>query len=206
MTTPRTKGAEFSETAKSAMLEIVRSRIFGVRKSLVNLPAIKKGIACEEAGISLYNSVFLTSLKKSTERLSNGVITGEPDLIAIDKNKGVDIKVAWSLFTFPMTEEQAGKKEYEWQARGYMCLFDLPAWEIAYCAIDTPVDLIPAHEAPSSHIISPSVPLHCRLTVASYSRDLDIENAMLEKCKKALAWIDEETAEYSERRWRKIKS
>jgi hypothetical protein len=42
--------------------------------------------------------------------------------------------------------------------------------------------------------------------VASYSRDLDIENAMLEKCKKALAWIDEETAEYSERRWRKIKS
>lgn len=144
MTKPKNKGAEWSETAKGAMLEAAREKLFNVRKSLDDLKYIEKGKWCEDDGIRLYNDVFLYDLKKveASERRSNGIITGEPDLIALGSQKGVDIKVAWSLLTFPLTEDQAGKKEYEWQARGYMCLFDLPEWEIAYCAIDTPDELL----------------------------------------------------------------
>lgn len=191
MTNPRTKGDEWSETAKSAMLEIAREELFGVRKDLDDVKCIQKGKMCEDSGIQLYNDVFLYDLQKvpSDGRRDNGIITGEPDLIATGSRKGVDIKVAWSLLTFPLTAEQAGKKDYEWQARGYMALFDLPEWEIAYCAIDTPEELLKPWDDPKIHFIDSSIPMHHRITVATYKRDLDIESTMLDKCAKANSWI-----------------
>lgn len=199
MTNPKSKTDPWSETAKSAMLEIVREDIFGVRKSLDDVKCIQKGKACEDLGVELYNNVFLYDLKKqpSYSRRNNGIITGEPDLIATSSKKGVDIKVAWSLLTFPLTAEQAGKKDYEWQARGYMCLFDLPEWEIAYCAIDTPEDLLKPWDDPAPHVIDPSIPLHHRITVAKFTRDMEIEKAMLEKCKAANEWIKNATKEFA---------
>jgi len=192
MTPPRSKSEEWSETAKGAMLEIAREELFGVRRNLDDVRCVQKGKMCEDEGIRLYNDVFLYDLKKldASERLSNGIITGEPDLIARSSAKGVDIKVAWSLLTFPLTADQAGKKDYEWQARGYMCLFDLPVWEIAYCAIDTPEELLKPWDDLREHRIDPSIPLHHRITVARYERDMEIEKTMLEQCKKANAWIE----------------
>lgn len=191
MTNPRIKGEEWSETAKAAMLEAARESLFGVRRTLDDIKYIQKGKACEDEGIALYNNVFLYDLKKvdSSERRNNGIITGEPDLIATGSRKGVDIKIAWSLLTFPLTEEQAGKKDYEYQARGYMCLFDLPEWEIAYCAVDTPEDILKPWDDRSIHIIDNAIPMHHRITVARYYRDMDIERDMLNKCAKANEWI-----------------
>jgi hypothetical protein len=144
MTAPKSKSAEWSETAIAHMMEIARERLFGVYKSLDDVKAVQKGRLLEDAGIQLYNDVFLYNLEKlpPTARKTNGVITGEADLLAIASNKGVDIKCSWSLLTFPLDEKQAGKREYEWQARGYMCLYDVPEWEIAYCMLDTPDDLL----------------------------------------------------------------
>jgi hypothetical protein len=191
MTNAREKGAEWSQTAASAMLEMAREELFGVRKSLDDVRCIQKGRACEDLGVELYNNVFLYNLKKlpSDARRDNGIITGEPDLIATSSKKGVDIKVAWSLLTFPLNEDQAGKKDYEWQARGYMCLFDVPEWEIAYCAIDTPEELLKPWDDIKQHTIDPSIPLHHRITIAKFTRDMEIEKAMLEKCAKANEWI-----------------
>jgi hypothetical protein len=191
MTNAREKGAEWSQTATSAMLEMAREELFGVRKSLDDMRAIQKGRACEDLGVELYNNVFLYNLKKlpSDARRDNGVITGEPDLIATSSRKGVDIKIAWSLLTFPLNEDQAGKKDYEWQARGYMSLFDLPEWEIAYCAIDTPEELLKPWDDLKSHIIDPAIPLHHRITIAKFTRDMEVEKAMIEKCAKANEWI-----------------
>jgi len=191
MTNAREKGAEWSQTATSAMLEMAREELFGVRKSLDDMRCIQKGRACEDLGVELYNNVFLYNLKKmpSDARRDNGIITGEPDLIATSSKKGVDIKVAWSLLTFPLNEDQAGKKDYEWQARGYMCLFDVPEWEIAYCAIDTPEELLKPWDDLKQHTIDQSIPLHHRITIAKFTRDMEIEKAMLEKCAKANEWI-----------------
>jgi hypothetical protein len=199
MTDPRSKSEEWSATSISAMMEIVRESIFGVRKDLDDVKTIQKGRMLEQAGIDLYNDVFLQNLIKvdSSARRSNGVITGEPDLIAATMGKGVDIKVAWSLLTFPLNEEMAGKKSYEWQARGYMCLFDLPRWEIAYCMIDTPDDLLKPWDNPDHHRVDAAVPLHHRITVATFERDAEIERAMLERCKRANDWIDAATRRFA---------
>lgn len=193
MTNPRNKSEEWSETAKAALLESVREELFGVRRSLDDVKCIQKGKMLEDEAIQLYNDVFLMNLEKveSSERRSNGIITGEPDLIAATRSKGVDIKVAWSLLTFPLTPEQAGKKDYEWQARGYMCLFDLPAWEIAYCAMDTPGELIAPWDDPKIHIIDAAIPMHHRITICRYERDMEIEAKMLERCKRAIEWREQ---------------
>lgn len=199
MTNPRSKGDEWSETAKTAMLEIAREELFGVRKSLDDVRCIQKGKACEDEAIRLYNDVFLYDLQKlpSDGRKNNGIISGEPDLVASASKKGVDIKVAWSLLTFPLTADQAGKKEYEWQARGYMCLFDLPEWEIAYCAIDTPDELLRPYDDPLIHLIDSAIPMHHRITIARYQRDMEIEEKMLETCAKANAWIIEAVKQFA---------
>ncbi len=199
MTNPVKKTEEWSETAKGAMFDIVRESLFGVRKDLDDVRAIQKGRACEDEGIQLYNDVFLYDLKKlpSDGRRNNGIITGEPDLVAASSKKGVDIKVAWSLLTFPLTESQCHKKGYEWQARGYMCLFDLPEWEIAYCAIDTPADILRPYDDPAIHLIDTAIPSHHRITVTKYSRDLAIEKEMLEKCAKANIWIDNAVKQFA---------
>lgn len=199
MTKPQKKTEQWSETAKAAMLEAAREEIFGVRKKLDNVQCIQKGIACEDAAIELYNDVFLCDLKKveKNERRSNGIITGEPDLVAASENKGIDIKVALSLLTFPITASQAAKKEYEWQARGYMCLFDLDVWEIAYCAMDTPDDLLKPWDDPAEHFIDPSIPRHHRITIARYERDMELEKEMLEKCAAANEWTEQAIKQFA---------
>lgn len=191
MTEPRSKSESWSETAKSSMLEMAREELFGVRKNIDDVKAIQKGRMCEDAGIELYNNVFMYDLKKipSDGRRNNGIITGEPDLVAASSRKGVDIKIAWSLLTFPLNETMAESKGYEWQARGYMCLFDLPEWEIAYCAISTPESLVRDYDDPKIHFIDPSIPLHHRITVARYERDMEIEKKMLERCAAANEWV-----------------
>ena len=202
MTEPSTKKAreagEWSQTAITAMMGQVRELVFGVRKSLDDVKCIQKGNMCEDAAIELYNSVFLYNLEKlsSDARRDNGIITGEPDLLAIGSQKGVDIKNAWSLLTFPMRSEDAAKKEYEWQARGYMALFDVPKWEIAYCFIDTPDELLKPWDDRSHHYLPPEVPLSHRVTIATYERDMAEEERMLEKCKKANAWIEQAVKDF----------
>lgn len=191
MTEPQKKSGEWSKTAQIAMMEIVREELFGVRKNLDDVKAIQKGRMCEDAGIDLYNSVFMYDLKKlpSEGRRNNGIITGEPDLVAASSRKGVDIKIAWSLLTFPLNEAMADGKGYEWQARGYMCLFDLPEWEIAYCAIDTPDELLREWDDLKIHKIDSAIPMHHRITIARYTRDMEIEKKMLEKCALANEYV-----------------
>ena len=202
MTEPSTKKAreagEWSQTAITAMMGQVRELVFGVRKSLDDVKCIQKGNLCEDAAIELYNSVFLYNLEKlpGDARRDNGIITGEPDLLAIGSQKGVDIKNAWSLLTFPMRSEDAAKKEYEWQARGYMALFDVPKWEIAYCFIDTPDELLKPWDDRSHHYLPPEVPLSHRVTIATYERDMAEEERMIEKCKKANAWIEQAVKDF----------
>jgi hypothetical protein len=199
MTEPRSKSEVWSETAKTAMLELAREQLFGVRRNIDDVKTIQKGRMCEDLGIAHYNDVFLYDLKKipSDGRRSNGIITGEPDLVAASSKKGVDIKIAWSLLTFPLTAEQADAKGYEWQARGYMCLFDLPEWEIAYCAIDTPNELLREWDDHAIHIIDSAIPLHHRITIARYARDMEIEKKMLDKCAAANEWIESAVKQFS---------
>lgn len=185
MTEPKTKAEGLlSKGAKTYLTGLAKEVVYGYREE-ISSKAMEKGTRCEQESIDLYNQVFFSSLTKNQERRSNDCITGEPDLIG--KDFGVDIKTAWSLCTFPALPEDM--PDYEWQARGYMCLFDLPRWDIAYCMIDTPDDLI-GYEQYGIHKVSEIDP-HLRVTVVSYHRDADKEAKMLEKARAAQLYITE---------------
>ena len=185
MTEPKTKAEGLlSKGAKTYLTGLAKEVVYGYREEISSKP-MEKGTRCEQDSIDLYNSVLFESLTKNAERRSNDCITGEPDLIG--KDFGVDIKTAWSLCTFPALPDDM--PDYEWQARGYMCLFDLPRWDIAYCMIDTPDDLI-GYEQYGIHKVSEIDP-HLRVTVVSYLRDPEKESRMLDKARAAQLYIAE---------------
>ena len=185
MAEPKTKAEGIlSKGAKTYLTGLAKEVVYGYREE-ISSKAIEKGIRCEQESIDLYNSVFFESLQKHTGRLSNDCITGEPDLVKPDM--GIDIKTSWSLLTFPALPEDCS--DYEWQARGYMCLFDKPRWDIAFCMVDTPDDLI-GYERLDIHKVSEIDP-QLRVTVVTYHRDADKEARMLEKARAAQIYIQE---------------
>lgn len=174
-----------SEGAKTYLKALAREEVYGFNEQ-VSSKYLDKGIICENDSIDLYNRVFFQSLVKNTERKENGIITGECDLV-VPAKKGVDIKSSWSLATFPVLSEDCHDIGYEWQSRGYMALWGLPEWEIAYCMVDTPEDLI-RYEQRELHEVSHIDP-QMLVTTITYKRDMAIEEKMMAKAERALAYL-----------------
>lgn len=181
MTEPKSKSEVLSVGAKTYIRDIAKAAIFGVEPE-ISSKAMEKGILCEEDSIRLYNSVFFKNYKKNTDRRTANGLTGEPDIV-IPGVIGVDIKTSWSLDTFPLWAIDCKNDLYEWQMRGYMKLFETPHWQVAYCLVDTPEDLI-GYESQDSHIVS-GFPEQHRVTVVSFDRDLEKEALIDAKIKAA---------------------
>ena len=187
MTTPKKKGEILSEGAKT-YLEKCAKELYYDYDPEKGSKETEKGLAVEDASIELYNSVFFTNHQKNTERRNIHWLTGECDIFAPAKT--IDIKSSWSLDTFPATKRGADKKEYEWQGRAYMHLWDVPEHEVAFCLVDTPEELI-RYEPEHIHIVS-HIPPEMRVTRVRYQRDLKLEALMIERCQAAVEYVREE--------------
>lgn len=180
------KERSLSAGAKTYLDCLAKEFVYGYEKT-VSSKYLEKGLMVEDASIELYNSVFFQSLAKNTERRTNEWITGECDLV--HPNKITDIKSAWSLDTFPATAAQAHDADYEWQGRAYMWLWDKPEFEVAWCLVDTPPDLI-GYEDESLHYVSHINPA-LRVTTALYQRDPALEQRIIVKVEAANAYIEQ---------------
>lgn len=190
----RTKGAVLSDTAKSYVRELAAQVIFGVEFEVSGKP-LEKGIECEPASIDLFNRVYGRTLVKNDERRTDEYLTGESDLP--DTDEVVDIKTAWSVATFPLSEDDLAdtqRKLYEWQLRAYMRLWDKPRARLAYCLVDTPERLI-GFEPLQLHVVS-HIPERLRVTTWAVERDAAKEAAMLEKIKAARAYYRDVIADF----------
>lgn len=189
MTEPKTKSeGPLSVGAKTAIREIAAQEIFGVDFD-VSSKQMEKGILVEQDSIDLLNAVRGLMLSKNTERRSNGLITGECDLYDPDRQCGHDVKSAWSLQTFPLCLDDiasATRSLYEWQMRGYMWLWDCPRWEVNYCMVDTPENLI-GYEPQALHVVGHIEPAH-RITTWVIERDAEKERLIEQKVKDARAY------------------
>lgn len=148
---------------------------------------LDKGNWCEQESINLYNHVNFTNYAKNTERRSNDWLTGECDIAG--DNRTVDIKTAWSLQTFPVLKEDVHDTNYEWQGRAYMMLWDTDIFELAYCLVNTPPDLV-GWEQEDIHFINRIAP-ELRITSIEYKRDKVLENLIKTKVDAARAYIEE---------------
>lgn len=178
-------GEVLSVGAKTYLVSLAKESVYDYREE-IGSKYLEKGKRVEDEAIQLYNSVFFLDLKKNAERRDNGLITGECDLIVPGK-KGIDIKSPWSLATFPAITEDCHDKDYEWQCRGYMMLWDVPEWEVAYCMVDTPDELM-RYEQPELHKVGDIDP-QMRITTITYQRDLELEEDIKAKVKAAQDFI-----------------
>lgn len=192
MTEPKLKSEVLSVGAKTHVRELARAAIFGVEKQ-VSSKAMEKGILCEQDSIDLYNAVFFTNHTKNSERRTEDDLTGECDIV-VPGVIGKDIKTSWSIDTFPIVLADCLDPLYAWQMRGYMKLWNVPRWEVAYCLVDTPDDLI-GFDPPEAHTVS-HIPEHHRVTTWTIERDLALEALMVERIQHARRYYAEVLAEF----------
>lgn len=183
-------GEVLSVGAKTYIRKLVREAIFGVSES-VSTRAMEKGTRCEDEGILLYNAAFGTAHVKNTERRTDDYLTGECDIAG---ERIIDIKLPWSVASFPICELDARDTGYEWQCRGYMRLWGASSARVAYCMVDTPDDLI-GYEPPDQHRVS-HIEDRLRVTVWDIEHDADKEALILAKVAAARAYYDQVLAEF----------
>ena len=198
MTSAKSKKPEdLSVGALTHCYEKAKEFIYGYRPQ-ISSKYLDKGVICEGDSISLYNSVFFTNHVKNEERRENQWLTGECDIEAIDRI--IDVKTSWSAETFPAISSRIDSKLYEWQGRAYLMLWDAPLFELAYCLVSTPTDLI-GYESEVLHYVD-SIEPSLRITVKQFERDEEKENLIKIKCEAAQIqiqkYIDEITSYHSE--------
>lgn len=174
-----------SAGAKTEVKSIAREYLYDFNQ-VVTGKYMDKGLIVEDQAIELYNSVFFTDYTKNTERRTNDWITGECDII-VPGVKGIDIKSSWSLATFPALSEDGEDTTYEWQCRGYMFLWDVPVWDVAYCMVNTPDELI-KYEQEELHFVDHIDPA-LRVTVVRYERDMELEEKIKRKVEMARKYL-----------------
>lgn len=195
MSEPKLKSEVLSVSAKTYIRELAAQSLFGVDFE-VSSRQMEKGIDCEGDSIALFNAVFGRNLVKNTERRTDEYLTGESDLPDVDEV--VDIKTAWSIATFPLSEEDIASTQrtiYDWQLRSYMRLWDKPRARLAYCLVNTPERLI-GYEPQSLHFVD-YIPQHMRVTTWVLERDAAKEAAMIEKVKHARDYYAEVIEEFA---------
>ena len=171
MTASRTKSEVLSETTKSYIRAVAKQDFYGYNVELNN-KYINKGNMQENDSIALLNTVNFTSMVKNTERLNNEWLTGEADIVLDDQI--IDIKTSWSLETFPATPEEGINKDYEWQLRAYLFLYDKQYASLVYCMVSTDPSLLNEWENLSLHQVD-HIDASKRITTLSFERDLELE-------------------------------
>lgn len=185
MTDPKSAKDVLSVGAKTAIEKIAKELVYGYDEQ-VSSKYMEKGIMVEDQSIALYNEVFFTNHVKNTERRTNAWITGECDIATPPKI--IDIKSSWSLATFPATAARGEDKTYEWQGRAYMWLWDVDQFEIAYCLVNTPSELI-GYEQEELHYVDHINP-ELRVTRVQYTRDKELEEKIKQRVEDANLYLD----------------
>jgi hypothetical protein len=194
MTASRTKGA-LSETAKSYIKSIAKQDYFGYTTELNKY--VTKGIQCEEQSIELLNDVLFTNYEKNEVRKTTELLTGECDIYTPELI--IDIKTSWSFVTFPATPSDINIKDYEFQLRGYMYLYNVERAALAYCMVNTPSDLI-GYESEDLHRVR-DTPIQSLVTMLTIERDLELEQEMLERSAAAIEYYKQYINQINEKKY-----
>lgn len=133
----RKKEPELSLGGKTYVREVYLREVYGYQ-TLETSKYQAKGLSQEADALALYAQVKgLPTAFKNVERATVGHITGEADLLVGDTV--VDVKTSWDARTFINADLS---KQYEYQLRAYMLLYDKPRAELAYCLVDHPAELL----------------------------------------------------------------
>jgi hypothetical protein len=189
MTEPKEKSEVLSVGAKTFLEKMAKEYVYSFNQ-VISGKEMDKGIIVEDEAIALYNSVFFTNHKKNKERKENDWVTGECDIFT--GTKIIDIKAPWSLATFPATTASAlaacKERGYDWQGRAYMMLWDVDYFDVAFCMVNTPDELI-KFEQEELHYVD-HIEETLRITIAPFVRDKSLEDKIKFKVEAANQYLE----------------
>ncbi|HDR1413954.1 TPA: translocation protein TolB precursor [Pasteurella multocida] len=196
---PKTKAdkeaGKITETAKSAVREIVKFDLFGY-ESFDGNKYTKKGNDLEEQAIKLSGLKRGLPLKKNTERRENDLITGECDVYIPSRRLIIDTKCSWDIGSHPFfideAEDKAKKAGYDIQMQGYMWLWDCEEAQIDFILLPTPLDLIKSYENAEKFVdLVEQIPQQKRITTVVVKRDEKVIERIKERIPKAQAYYQQ---------------
>jgi len=141
----RSKAAVISDTAKSAIRDIVKEDLYGFR-SFTGNQYTQKGNLLEDLAIEMSGKMRFRNYQKHVGRVSNDLITGECDVLDIERKLIIDTKVTWDIGTHPFFADEAMEKVkkagYDVQMQAYMWLYDCEVAEVDFWLFPCPPEIL----------------------------------------------------------------
>ena len=141
----RSKAAVISDTAKSAIRDIVKEDLYGFR-SFTGNQYTQKGNLLEDLAIEMSGKMRLRNYQKHVGRVENELITGECDVLDLKNKLIIDTKCTWDIGTHPFFADEAMEKVkkagYDVQMQAYMWLYDCEVAEVDFWLVPCPAELL----------------------------------------------------------------
>lgn len=141
----RSKAAVISDTAKSAIRDIVKEDLYGFR-SFTGNQYTQKGNLLEDLAIEMSGKMRFRNYQKHVGRVENELITGECDVLDLERKLIIDTKVTWDIGTHPFFVDEAMEKVkkagYDVQMQAYMWLYDCEVAEVDFWLFPCPPELL----------------------------------------------------------------
>ena len=140
----RSKAAVISDTAKSAIRDIVKEDLYGFR-SFTGNQYTQKGNLLEDLAIEMSGKMRLRNYQKHVGRVENELITGECDVLDLKNKLIIDTKCTWDIGTHPFFADEAMEKVkkagYDIQMQAYMWLYDCDVAHVDFWLFPCPIEL-----------------------------------------------------------------
>jgi len=141
----RSKAAVISDTAKSAIRDIVKEDLYGFRSFTGNQYTVK-GNLLEDLAIEMSGKMRFRNYQKHVGRVENELITGECDVLDLERKLIIDTKVTWDIGTHPFFADEAMEKVkkagYDVQMQAYMWLYDCEVANVDFWLFPCPPELL----------------------------------------------------------------
>ena len=141
----RSKAAFISDTAKSAIRDIVKEDLYGFR-SFTGNQYTQKGNLLEDLAIEMSGKMRFRNYQKHVGRVENELITGECDVLDLERKLIIDTKVTWDIGTHPFFQDEAMEKVkkagYDVQMQAYMWLYDCEVAHVDFWLFPCPPELL----------------------------------------------------------------
>ena len=141
----RSKAAVISDTAKSAIRDIVKEDLYGFR-SFTGNQYTQKGNLLEDLAIEMSGKMRLRNYQEHVGRVENELITGECDVLDLKNKLIIDTKCTWDIGTHPFFADEAMEKVkkagYDVQMQAYMWLYDCEVANIDFWLFPCPPELL----------------------------------------------------------------
>jgi len=179
----RSKAAVISDTAKSAIRDIVKEDLYGFR-SFTGNQYTQKGNLLEDLAIEMSGKMRFRNYQKHVGRVENELITGECDVLDLERKLIIDTKVPWDIGTHPFFQDEAMEKVkkagYDVQMQAYMWLYDCEVAHIDFWLFPCPPELLKDWDDIDQlvHLVE-AIDIRERLTTVTIERD----EAIIQKIK-----------------------